>query len=123
LLVLAFICIPGGLLTGGVGGGLARRRRTSFTLGVLGALLALFPDLLVVCRVLDQKNCETSNNEGVIHSREIVPLPMPEKFKIRHQEPWNLADYCIELKVHAVPGAFSTRATFHHARGNIRVRS
>jgi len=71
--ILALTCIPGGFLIGGVGAGLARRRRTTFILGFLGILLALIPDIVILRRMLDERDCEAGKNDGSSHGEQIVP--------------------------------------------------
>ena len=72
-IVLAFVCIPSGLLIGGIGGGMARRWRTSIALCGIGILLALIPDMVVICLLLDKSDCDAGKNEESNHDGEIVP--------------------------------------------------
>jgi IS1 family transposase len=69
---MIFVCIPGGFLIGGFGGGLARRRTVSLTLLGLGIMLALIPDVVIICLMLTKKDCEAGKDDESLHSGEIV---------------------------------------------------
>jgi IS1 family transposase len=42
-------------------------------LGFLGILLALIPDIVILRRMLDERDCEAGKNDGSSHGEQIVP--------------------------------------------------
>jgi hypothetical protein len=81
---MILVCIPGGFLIGGLGAGLARGKWAAIILGSCGFLLALLPEVVIICLVLGKDNCEAGKDSVSLHDGEIVPCQWLKNSPLGH---------------------------------------